>query len=368
MTSPEPKAYLSSLPLYVPGATKGVGDGPIVKLSSNESALGPSPNAIKAYQEFGNSLQRYPDTSCNFLRDALAEHYRLHPSRIFCGNGSDQIVDSLTRLFAGDGDEVVFCEYGFLRFKLGAIACGATPVVAPEVNCTTSVDAVIAAVTERTKVVLLANPNNPTGTYISKTELARLCAALPSEVLLVIDSAYAEFVFADNYSAGIEFVEDAGNVVMTRTFSKAYGLAGLRLGWAYGPKKIIEVFNRARLPFPVSGAAQAAGVAALHDEAYLQEVITHNTRALHWVADRASKLGVPPLPSVTNFNTCKVGESGSSLALATLEFLADRNILVRPLEPYGLDNYLRVTVGLDRENEKFIDALGTFLNAEAVRG
>ena len=128
MTSPEPKAYLSSLPLYVPGATKGVGDGPVVKLSSNESALGPSPNAIKAYQEYGSSLQRYPDTSCNFLRDALAEHHKLHPSRILCGNGSDQIVDSLTRLFAGDGDEVVFCEYGFLRFKLGAIACGATPV------------------------------------------------------------------------------------------------------------------------------------------------------------------------------------------------------------------------------------------------
>ena len=257
MRGPEPRPEITSLPLYVPGATRGTGEDPVIKLSSNESALGPSPEALRAYREYAEKLRLYPDTGCHELRHALAERHGLETTQIVCGNGSDQVVHALTLLYAGPGDEVVFSENGFLRFKLSAISCGATPVSAKEVKHTTSVDALLASVTDRTKVVLLSNPNNPTGTYIPTGELERLWAGLPPTVLLVIDSAYAEFVESADYSSGEALVGRSENVVMTRTFSKAYGLAGVRVGWAYGPERVIETFNRARLPFPVSGAAQA---------------------------------------------------------------------------------------------------------------
>lgn len=363
MMGPEPRSEITSLPLYLPGATRGTGGDPVIKLSSNECALGPSPAALRAYGAHAGTLVRYPETGCDALRGALAERHGLEAARLVCGNGSDQIVHVLTALYAGHGDEVVFSEYGFLRFKLSAIACGATPVSAKEIRHTTSVDALLAAVTERTKVVLLANPNNPTGSYVPKAELERLCTALPPTVLLVIDSAYAEFAERDDYSDGADLVRRSENVVMTRTFSKAYGLAGLRLGWAYGPEYVVETFNRARLPFPVSSAAQAAGVAALQDEAHLRAVVSHNARALAWVADRTNDLGMTALPSVTNFNTCRVGASGTGQARTVLDFLTRRNILVRPLEPYGLDDYLRITVGLDKENEKLVDGLAEFVES-----
>ena len=368
MRGPEPRSEIASLPLYVPGATRGRAGGPVIKLSSNESALGPSPAALQAYSAHADTLLRYPETGCDTLRGALAERHGLEVARLVCGNGSDQIVHALTVLYAGPGDEVIFSEYGFLRFKLSAIASGATPVSAKEVVHTVSVDALLAAVTERTKVVLLANPNNPTGTYIPRAELEQLCAALPATVLLVIDSAYAEFVERDDYSDGADLVRGAENIVMTRTFSKAYGLAGLRLGWAYGPESVVEAFNRARLPFPVSSAAQAAGVAALQDESHLRAVVAHNAGAVVWVADRTRDLALPPLPSATNFNTCRVGEPGTGRAQAALDFLARRNILVRPLDPYGLDNYLRITVGLDKENEKLVDGLAKFVDSHMSGG
>ena len=368
MRGPEPRPEITSLPLYVPGATRGTGKDPVIKLSSNESALGPSPAALRAYREYAETLRFYPDTGCLELRHALAERHGLEATQIVCGNGSDQVVHALTLLYAGPGDEVVFSENGFLRFKLSAISCGATPVSAREIKHTTSVDALLASVTDRTKVVLLANPNNPTGTYIPTGELERLWVGLPRTVLLVIDSAYAEFVESADYSSGESLVGRSENVVMTRTFSKAYGLAGVRVGWAYGPERVIETFNRARLPFPVSGAAQAAGVAALHDEAHLRAAIGHNARALDWVAGQMRDLGMPPLPSATNFNTCRVSEPGSGLARSVMEFLTSRNILVRPLDAYGLDNYLRITVGLERQNEKLIDGFSAFVHSAAPDG
>ena len=365
MPAPEAKPYITSLPLYATGATTGTGTGATIKLSSNESAFGPSPEAERVYRELTGSLNRYPEAGGGELREALGDVHGIESQGIFGSNGSDHIIYLLLGAYAGVGDEVVVCEYGFFRNTLSVLACGATPVVAHEREYTASVDAILAAVTPRTRIVLLANPDNPTGTYLPKSELERLASGLRSDVLLIVDSAYAEYVTADDYSDACDLVRDAENVAMTRTFSKAYGLAGLRLGWAYGSARIVNAYERARLPYPVSGPAQAAGLAALRDRAYLASVVTRNAAGRTWVRDRLGSLGIESLPSVANFNTCRIGVPGSGAAVLAVEFLAARNILIRPLVPVGLPDFIRITVGLERENEALVDGLTAFFAADS---
>ncbi len=348
---------------YVGGDASVEGLARVMKLSANEGATGPSPKAIAAYTEAGANLHRYPDGGAAELRAGLAEMYGLDVNRLICGNGSDEIISHLIHAYAGQGDEVVYSEHGFLMYPLGAMASGATPVKAREDNFTATVDGFLAAVTERTKIVFVANPNNPTGTYLPQAELVRLRAGLPDDVLLVIDSAYAEFVSRNDYAPGIEMVSAHDNVVMTRTFSKIYGLAALRLGWAYCPAEVAGVFHRVRGPFNVNTAAQAAGLAALRDVQHTDEARAHNDRWLPWLQDECTRLGLNYIPSVGNFLTIQFEADGPRSADAAQEFLRTKGILPRGIAGYGMPDYLRFTIGLEDENRSVVAALEEFLSA-----
>ncbi|MCG8651071.1 MAG: aminotransferase class I/II-fold pyridoxal phosphate-dependent enzyme, partial [Pirellulales bacterium] len=261
---------------YIPGDSGAPGEGPVVKLSSNETPLGPSPKAVDAYRDAANALERYPDGSATALREAIAARYGLNPDRIVCGAGSDEVLNLLANAYLSPGDEAIYTEHGFLVYRIAILANGATPVIAPETDARADVDAILGCVSERTKMVFLANPNNPTGTYIPFDEVQRLRNGLPPHVLLVLDGAYAEYVRRNDYEAGIELVSTTHNTVMTRTFSKIYGLANLRIGWAYGPAAVIDALNRARGPFNVNGPALAAASAAVADRAHIEGAVAHN--------------------------------------------------------------------------------------------
>ena len=275
---PAPRPGILGITPYVGGEAKIAGVDRPIRLASNESALGPSAKAVAAYRALAGEIHRYPDGGADELREALGRCHGLDPARIVCGAGSDELITLLLRSFAGPGDEVLYSRHGFLMYPINAQAAGATPVAAPEQALTTDVDALLERVTERTRVVFVANPNNPTGTYLSAAEMARLHAGLPPSVVLAIDAAYAEFVNRNDYEAGMTLVDRAKNVVMLRTFSKIYALAGLRLGWAYCPPAIADILNRMRSPFNVNAPALAAGVAAVEDVAALIRAQTHNQR------------------------------------------------------------------------------------------
>ena len=253
-----PRQGILDIAPYVPGKSALAGG---VKLSSNETPFGPSPRAVEAYLAGAKTLSRYPDGSARPLREAIAKLYGLDPARIVCGAGSDELLNLLATAYLGPGDEAIYSRHGFLVYRIVILARGATPVVAPEKNLTADVDEILARVTPATRMVYLANPNNPTGTYLTFDEIKRLRTGLPDDVLLVLDAAYAEYVRANDYEAGIELVATTNNTVMTRTFSKIYGLASLRIGWAYCPDAVADALNRIRGPFNVSGPAIAAGVA-----------------------------------------------------------------------------------------------------------
>ncbi|MDA1097588.1 MAG: histidinol-phosphate transaminase [Proteobacteria bacterium] len=363
MTRPTPLQGILDITPYVGGDASVEGLARVVKLSSNEAATGASQMAIAAYRAVAEELHRYPDGGSTNLRAALAEMHGLDITGIICGNGSDEIISHLIHSYAGPGDEVVYTEHGFLMYPLGAMASGATPVKAAEEEFTASVDAILAVVTERTKMVFLANPNNPTGTYIPVSELERLRADLPEHVLLVIDDAYAEFVSRNDYSPGIELVQAHDNVVMTRTFSKIYGLAALRLGWAYCPEEIAMVYHRVRGPFNVNAAALAAGLAALHDIGHVDAARAHNDRWLAWWQDECRRLRLQFIPSVGNFLTVHFGAQGPHSAPATADFLRKRGILPRGIAAYGLAAYLRFTIGLEEENRAALAAMEEFLSS-----
>ena len=265
MAKPRPRPGILEITPYVGGKAEAKGAARTIKLSANESALGPSPKAIAAIEAAALEAHRYPDGGTDRLRAAIAERFELDPAQIVCGSGSDELIHLLTFAYAGPGEEVIYSAHGFLMYRLSALGTGATPVAAPESNLRTDVDAILAAVTSRTRMVFIANPNNPTGSYITADELSRLHAGLPDDVVLVIDAAYAEYVHRDDYTSGQELVDRADNVVMTRTFSKLFGLGALRLGWAYGSPAIVDVLHRVRGPFNVNSLAQTAGVAALED-------------------------------------------------------------------------------------------------------
>src|SRR5437660_5020044 len=298
--SPVPGPGILDIAPYVGGESKAAGVERPIRLASNESALGPSPKAIAVYKALADEIHRYPDGGAAELRAAIGRRHELDPERIVCGAGSDELIGMLLRAYAGVGDEGLYSRHGFLMYPIGALSAGATPVAVPEQDLTADVDGFLAGVTERTKIVFIANPNNPTGTYLSANEMARLHAGLPPHVVLAIDAAYAEFVNRNDYEAGTALVDRAENVVMLRTFSKIYALAGLRLGWAYCPPAIADVLNRIRGPFNVSAAALAAGVAAVEDVGALARARGHNARWLAGLSERLTTIGLELTPSVGN--------------------------------------------------------------------
>ena len=277
---PRPRPGIMEIRPYVGGKAEVAGATDIVKLSSNERAIGPSPAAMAAFRAEAGRLHRYPDGGCTALRQKIGQRFNLDADRIVCGAGSDELISLLIRAFAGPGDEVLYSAHGFLMYKLSALAAGATPVAAPEIDLRADVDAMLERVTTRTRIVFIANPNNPTGSHLSAAELARLHAGLPPDVLLVIDAAYAEFVSAPDYSDGQELALAHPNVVMARTFSKLFGLAALRLGWMLGGEAVVDVINRIRGPFNVGQPAQAAGIAALDDLEHQERARAHTARWL----------------------------------------------------------------------------------------
>jgi len=362
MTAPTPRPGILDISPYVGGESKIAGVDRIIKLSSNEGALGPSPKAVAAYQAVGPEMHRYPDGHAVKLRQAIAAHHGLDAARIVCGCGSDEILQLLARAYAGPGDEVLFSRHAFIVYPIAALSAGATPVAADEVELTASVDHLLAKVTERTKVVFLTNPNNPTGTYIPASEVKRLRDGLAPHVLLVIDAAYAEFVGRNDYSDGAELVEAGDNVVMTRTFSKIYGMGGMRVGWGYCPPAIADVLNRIRGPFNVSSAALAAAQAALEDVEFTQLARRHNDYWLPWLAERMTALGLEVVPSVANFILVRFPAEGKT-AKAADAFLRSKGIIVRGVGSYGLPDYLRITIGRDDEVKLVAELLAEFMGA-----
>jgi histidinol-phosphate aminotransferase len=348
---------------YVGGEAKVTGVERPIRLASNESALGPSSKAIAAYRALAGEIHRYPDGNAQELREALGHCHGIDPARIVCGAGSDELITLLLRCYAGPGDEVLYSRHGFLMYPINAMAVGATPIAAPEHDLTTDVDAVLARVTERTRIVFIANPNNPTGTYLGAPELARLHAGLPPSVLLAIDAAYAEFVNRNDYEPGIALVNRAENVVMLRTFSKIYALGGLRLGWAYCPPTVADVLNRVRSPFNVSAAAQAAGIAAVEDVEAFNRARAHNERWLSWFSERLAALGLPLTPSVANFVLARFPDDPLKNADAAFAFLQSRGILTRKMAAYGLPQHLRITIGTGPDMETVAAALADFMAA-----
>ena len=359
---PTPKPGVLEIEAYVPGGSTVPGGVKPVKLSSNENPLGPSPAAVAAFQACASSLERYPDGSASGLRQAIGRAYGLNPDRIVCGAGSDELLNLLGHAYLGPGDEAIFTEHGFLVYRIVTLGCGATPVVAPEKNLRTDVDAILARVTPRTKMVFIANPNNPTGTYIPFDEVRRLREGLPSHILLVLDAAYCEYVRRNDYEAGLELVATTENTVMTRTFSKIHGLAALRLGWAYCPAAIADALNRIRGPFNVTAPAIAAGIAAMEDRGHAEKSVAHNETWLPWLTAEMERLGIEVTPSVGNFVLIHFSKEPGRDANAADEFLRSRGVIGRKMGAYGLPGALRITVGTEAENKAAVAALQDFMS------
>ncbi len=358
MSGPQPRPGILKSPAYVGGASKAPTAARTIKLSSNECALGASPKGMAAYATVTENLHRYPDGGAVELRAALAAKHGIEAERIVCGDGSDEILYLLTRAYVGEGEEVLFSAHGFVVYRLASLGAGATPMTAAEVECRTDVDAMLAAVTDKTRIVYLTNPN-ATGTYIPASEVQRLYEGLRGDILMVIDAAYAEYVTAADYNTGLELARGADNVVVTRTFSKAYGLAGVRLGWCYGPDTVVDVLNRLRGPFNVTLPAQVAGIAALGDDEFLADVVAHNETWRAWLVDALQGLGCNNIvPSVTNF--ILLGFADAAEADAAMAFMAERGILVRDLRAYGLGEYVRITIGLEDECRAVVETLTEF--------
>ncbi|MEW5704203.1 MAG: histidinol-phosphate transaminase [Pseudomonadota bacterium] len=347
---------------YVGGRSHLPGMRDAIKLSSNEGALGPSPKAIAAYLEAADALHRYPDGASEALREAIGARFGLDPKRIVCGNGSDDLLTLLARAYAGPEDEVLYSAHGFLLFPILTRGVGARPIAVPERNLTADVEGFLARVTSRTRIVFLANPNNPTGSCLNAAAVRRLRAGLPANVLLVLDSAYAEFVTEGDYSPGADVVDENENVVMTRTFSKIFALGGLRLGWAYCPPAIADVLNRLRAPFNVVRPAQVAGVAALEDVAFFDRARTHNTLWRTWLAEALAKTGLQVYPSATNFLLVRFPDDSLHNAEAANRFLNERLIIPRAVANYGLPDCLRITVGKEDEMRAVAKALAEFMS------
>jgi histidinol-phosphate aminotransferase len=357
-----PRALPSILDIvpYKPGEAKLAHNAAPIKLSSNENPFGTSPKAAAAFAEAARDLSLYPEGTARLLREAIAHRYGLDPARIVCGAGSDEIFFMLGRAYLAPGDDIVISQYAFSIYKIIAQQSGANVRRAGNDGYAASVDAMLAQVTPRTKLVFLDNPNNPTGMYLPFAEVRRLHAGLPESVLLVIDAAYAEYVRRNDYSSGLELASETENVIMTRTFSKIYGLAGLRLGWAYGPAGVIDALNRVRAPFNCSIPAQSAGVAAMADTAFLEQSAAHNEAELARVSASLAARGYDVVSGVGNFVLVNFAEAPGRTAADADAFLRERGVIVRALHVYGLPNALRITIGTQAQNDAVLAALSEF--------
>ena len=351
-----PKPGIMDIALYEGGAAHVAGITDAVKLSSNENPFGPSEKAKEAYLRAVHQLHRYPSTDHARLRQAIGEVHGLDPARIICGVGSDEVIGLLCHAYAGTGDEVVFTEHGFLMYRIYAQATGATPVAVRERERTTDVDAILAACGPATRLVFLANPNNPTGTMIGLAEVERLARGLPAQTILVLDGAYAEYV--EGYDGGAELATRLPNVFMTRTFSKIYGLGGLRIGWGYGPKAIIDVLNRIRGPFNLSTAQMEAAEAAVRDREHVDRCRAENARMRGWLAEALAEKGVPSDTSTANFILARFADEAEAAACDAL--LQSQGLIVRRVSGYGLPHCLRITVGDEASCRRVAHAIGQF--------
>ncbi len=361
MTHPTPKPGIMDISPYVAGKAKAAGAGRIIKLSSNENPWGPSPRVREAFASAAENLHRYPDSGHASLREAIGKAYGIHPSELICGAGSDELIGLLVNAYAGEGDEVLFSRHAFLMYKIYTLAAGATPVMAPEKNLTVDVDALLAHVTARTKIVFIANPNNPTGTYVTYAEIKRLRNALRSDIILALDAAYAEYMDVNDYDTGHALVA-SGNTVVMHTASKIYGLPALRLGFAHAPAHILDVLNRIRGPFNVNTPALLAGIAAFADQDYVASVRDRNASERSRVTREIENTGYPVVPSHANFVLVHVGNHASALA----EHLSTQGIIVRDVVAYGLPDYVRISIGTEEENTLMISALKHFRASHAA--
>ncbi|MDP2063396.1 MAG: histidinol-phosphate transaminase [Phaeovulum sp.] len=351
-----PQPGIMKIALYQGGAAHLAGRSDAVKLSSNENPFGPSEKTKEAFARAVHKLHRYPNTDHASLREAIGEVHGLDPDRIICGVGSDEIIHFLCQAYAGPRDEVLFTEHGFLMYRISALAAGATPVEVRERERTTDVDALLAACTKKTRLVFIANPNNPTGTMIGLAEVERLARGLPPQAILVLDGAYAEYVAG--YDGGAELATRLPNVFMTRTFSKIYGLGGLRIGWGYGPRAIIDVLNRIRGPFNLSNAQLEAAEAAVRDQEYTERCRAENARLRVWLAQALAERGVPSDTSMANFVLARFADATE--ALACDGYLQSQGLIVRQVAGYGLPNCLRITVGDEAACRRVAHAVGQF--------
>jgi histidinol-phosphate aminotransferase len=359
MAGPRAKDGIFDMPAYVGGRHSVDGVANPFKLSANENPLGASPRARDALATLGDP-SIYPDGHATALRQALAAQYGLDASRIVCGNGSGDVLHLLAEAYLQDGDEAVHTEHAFLLYKLASRATGATPVSVPETDLTADIDAILAAVTEKTKIVFLANPNNPTGTMLDAASLARLHAGLRDDILLVLDGAYAEYVAPENQPADFDMVDKYPNVVATRTFSKAYGLAALRLGWAYCPTEIADVLNRLRGPFNVSQPALLAGVAAVEDQAHIETSRLHNAQWRDWLVQQLGGLGLAVRAGEANF--VLIDFAAPERASQAEAFMSAQGVIPRGLASYGLPSMLRLTIGTEDGNRAAVAALQKFVS------
>ncbi|MCM2458414.1 histidinol-phosphate transaminase [Rhizobium sp. CG4] len=365
LSQPVPRPGILDIAAYVPGKEHAPGVAKVYKLSSNETPLGPSPKAIEAFGTAASHLEIYPDGQATVLRQSIADIHGLNFANILCGNGSDELLGLLCHVYLGAGDEAIITEHGFLVYRIQIMGAGATPVTVKERDCTVDVDAILAAVTPKTKMVFIANPGNPTGTYVPVAEIRRLQASLPRHVLLVLDAAYAEYVRRNDYEAGLELVSSNRNVVMTRTFSKVYGLAALRVGWMYAPVDVVDAVNRVRGPFNMSAPALAAGAAAIRDQAFVEKAVAHNKIWLERLAQEFTDLGLTVTPSVTNFVLVHFPDVDGKRATDADEFLTSRGFILRAVRGYGFPNALRMTVGSEEANLGVISALKEFMGRSA---
>ncbi|WP_223422745.1 histidinol-phosphate transaminase [Tateyamaria pelophila] len=356
MTRIDPQPGIMDIALYQGGTSHVAGIENVVKLSSNENPLGPSEKAIEAYRRAAFDLNRYPSSDHRALRQAIGKVHGLDPERVICGAGSDEIIAFLCQAYAGPGREVIHTVHGFGMYRISALAAGATPIEVLEQERVTDVDAILAAVTDRTCLVFMANPNNPTGTMIAASEVARLADGLPDQALLVLDGAYAEYV--EGYDGGASLVEARTNVVMTRTFSKLYGLGGLRVGWGYGPTEVIEVLNRVRGPFNVTQPALAAAEAAVLDEDYASHCRVENARWRTWMADALAEIGVPSDVSLGNFILARFADKAEAEACDA--YLQSQGLIVRRVAGYNLPSALRITVGDESACRRVVHAVRQF--------
>lgn len=360
MSKIEVQPGIMQIALYQGGQSKIEGVADVVKLSSNENPFGPSDKAKEAFARCAHQLHRYPSTDHLSLRTAIAEVHGLDVDKIICGVGSDEIITFLCQAYAGPGDEVIHTEHGFSMYRISTLAAGATPVEVPEVDRTVDVDAILAACTERTKLVFIANPANPTGTFVTGDEITRLADGLPAHTILVLDGAYAEYV--DGFDGGAAMVEARENVVMTRTFSKVYGLGGLRIGWGYGPQTIIDVLNRVRGPFNLSDAQLDTAEAALRDREYLEKCLSENARLRVWLSEALAEVGVPSDASYTNFILARFQSPDEADACDA--YLKQNGLIVRRVAGYKLPDCLRITVGDEASCRRIVHAIRGFKEAK----